>query len=394
MRAVRPHITVIMALAHVQRVPRSENSNIRCHFGITGVKETMANKKKRLVYFENWVDPVAEMILASDADVELHRLRYGGPQDDTWQIISQAHGYQIAPRGELKEPWFGGACLLEKCPSLLAITSTGAGFDMIDVEACTGAGVIVCNQSGSNREAVAEHALGMMLCLSKKIMVANRAMKRVDALDRFAYTGNDLKGKVVGIVGIGHIGSRTTELCRAFGMTVLAYDPYLTEWKIAQWGAVKVELMDLLHRSDFVSVHCPRSSETMNMFGRAEFEAMKPTAYFINTARGGIHDEEALLAALVEHRIAGAGIDVFLREPPPTDHQLLLHDSVVSSPHIAGLTYESLHNMARFAAEQWLTIFSGDVPPRLVNPEAWPMYCERFECILGFRPHGQITRVT
>lgn len=351
----------------------------------------MTSKKKRLVYFENWVDPVAELILAKHADMALHRLRYADPQDDTLQVISQAHGYQIAPRGELEEPWFGDAGLLEKCPSLLAITSTGAGFDMIDVEACTAAGVIVCNQAGSNRDAVAEHALGMILCLSKKISVANRAMKRVDALDRFAYRGNDLRGKVVGIVGIGEIGSRTAELCRAFGTTVLAYDPYLTGQQVAQRGAVKVELTELLHRSDFVSVHCPRHRETMNMFGRAEFDAMKPTAYFVNTARGGIHDEAALLAALVEGRIAGAGIDVFLHEPPPRDHPLLMHDSVVASPHTAGITHESLHNMARFAAEQWLTIFGGAVPARLVNPQAWPLYCERFERILGFRPEARGT---
>lgn len=351
----------------------------------------MTSKKKQLVYFESWVDPVAEAILAKNADLQLSRLRYADPQDDTWRVISQAHGYQIAPRGELKAPWFGDAGLIEKCPSLLAITSTGAGFDMIDVEACTAAGVIVCNQAGSNREAVAEHALGMMLCLSKKIAVANRAMKRDDAIDRFAYRGNDLKGKVVGIVGIGEIGSRTAELCRAFGTTVLAYDPYLTEQQVAQRGAVKVELMDLLQRSDFVSVHCPRHRETMNMFGRAEFNAMKPTSYFINTARGGIHDEEALLAALVEERICGAGIDVFLHEPPPADHPLLMHDSVIASPHTAGITHESLHNMARYAAQQWLSIFGGAVPERLVNPQALPRYCERFERIFGFRPDRHIT---
>jgi D-3-phosphoglycerate dehydrogenase len=122
------------------------------------------------------------------------------------------------------------------------------------------------------------------------------------------------------------------------------------------------------------------------MIGRAELEAMKPTAFFINTSRGGTYDEDALAQALREQRIAGAGIDVFLREPPPKDHPLLQFDNVIATPHIAGMTHESTRKMATYAAEQWLDIFDGKRPPRLVNPEAWPLYCERFERIMGARP--------
>ena len=152
--------------------------------------------------------------------------------------MTQAHGYQIQPRGELREPWFGDAALLARCPNMLAISSTGAGYDMIDVDACTAAGVIVVNQSGTNWEPVAEHALGLMLSLTKKIAQSERAMKRTPNLDRRAYAGNNLRNKTVGIIGIGHIGRRVAELCGVlFNNTVLAYDPYLTAEQIAARGA-------------------------------------------------------------------------------------------------------------------------------------------------------------
>lgn len=349
----------------------------------------MESSKKRLVLFEDWVDPAAaDAIFAIRPDVLVGRLRYADAPAATWPLMKQAHGYQISPRGELREPWFGDARLLAHCPSLLAICSTGAGFDMVDVDACNAAGVLVCNQSGSNHEAVAEHALGMMLCLAKKMAVANRAMLRANGLNRWEFFGTELKGKVAGIVGIGTIGSRTAALCRAFGMQLLGCDPYLSEQQVAERGATKVELRDLLARSDFISVHCPRTAETMNMFGSAEFAAMKPTAYFINTARGGTYDEAALLVALNEGQVAGAGLDVFLEEPPPKDHPLLLHDAVIATPHSAGMTRESMRDMARFAAEQWLDIFDGKRPPRVQNPQAWPRYCDRFESIFGLRPQG------
>ncbi len=347
----------------------------------------MTANAKRLAYFENWIDPVAEQILEARADVDLVRLSFAAPEADTWREISRAHGYQILPRGDLREPWFGNAKLLERCPLLLAISSTGAGFDMVDVDACTKAGVIVVCQTGTNKEAVAEHALGLMIALSKKIGITDKALRRGQPVDRYAFTGNDLLGKTVGIVGLGHIGTRVAELCKGLlRMTVLATDPYLTAGEVAARGARKVELYELLEQADFVTVHCPRNDETFGMFGRAQFAAMKPSAFFLNTARGGIHKEDELAEALAAMRIAGAGVDVFLKEPPEPDHPLLAFDNVLASPHIAGVTHEAMHEMARAAAEQWIDLFAGNVPPRLVNPEAWPAYCDRFERELGIRP--------
>jgi D-3-phosphoglycerate dehydrogenase len=348
---------------------------------------TMAVNLKRLVYFDSFMDPIANAIIGKRDDIDLVRLDYASPEADNWTEFAGAHGYQVQPRGELRAPWFGDAALLARCPNMLAVSSTGAGYDMIDVDACTTSGVIVVNQSGTNFEPVAEHALGLMLSLSKKIALSERAMKRTPDLDRRAYAGNNLRNKTVGIIGIGHIGRRVAELCGAlFNMTVLAYDPYLTTEQIAARRATKVELDELLRRADYVTVHCPRSSETFGMFGAAQFAAMKPGVYFINTARGGIHDEPSLAAALTDGRIAGAGLDVFLQEPPPLDHPLLALDNVIASPHIAGMTVETMVEMCEATALQWLTIFDGGVPPRLVNPEAWPRYAARFSELLGFRP--------
>jgi len=346
----------------------------------------MAVNRKRLVFFERWFDPIAEKILAAQEDIELVRLQYADPADDNWTALSTACGYQVSARTELMPPWFGDGALLARCPRLLAMSSTGAGYDVIDVAACTAAGVLVVNQSGTNSEPVAEHAIGLILSLSKRIGFTNRALLKGTANDRYAMIGNNINGKTVGIVGIGQIGRLTAKYANAFDMRVMAYDPYLTAQQIADRGASKVDFATLLADADFVCVHCPRNDETLGMFGAAEFARMKPTAYFINTARGKIHKEDGLLAALQTGQIAGAGIDVFDIEPPPPDHPLLQLDNVVATPHIAGATFETSHDMSKAAAEQWIDLLRGRVPPRLVNPEAWPLYSNRFEAVIGYRP--------
>jgi len=224
-------------------------------------------------------------------------LKFKAPQADTWAAMGQAHGYHVCSRVELEEPWFPDGKLLAKAPNLLAVCSLGAGYDVIDVDACNQAGILVCNQSGGNSEAVAEHAMGFMLALSKKIMLSDRAMRKQANLERFLYTGNDLLGKTVGIIGLGNIGGRVAELCKGlFRMTVLAYDPYLTKEQIAAKGAQKVELDELIPRADYLTMHSPRTKETFGMMGYDQFARMKPTAYFINTSREGFklaHDISA-----------------------------------------------------------------------------------------------------
>lgn len=169
-------------------------------------------------------------------------------------------------------------------------------------------------------------------------------------------------------------------------MRVLAYDPYVDAVTTRARHAEKTDLGDLLRRADFVSVHCPRTAETMSMLGAEQLALMGPTAYFITTARGGVHDEQELARALRERRIASAGVDVFLSEPPAADHPLLQLDTVVATPHIAGVTAEAVRMKATEAAQQWIALFRGRVPPRLVNPEAWHAYTRRFTESLASRP--------
>ena len=348
--------------------------------------------RPELVYFDQWTDPVAAEILADHGEIEIARLEITGDVDANWAGLERAHGYQSLIRTELArnpgvaEQWICGPELLARCPDLLAVCSAGAGYDIIDVEACTAAGVIVCNNSGPGREAVAEHALGFMLTLAKKISLADRMIRRGKVQDRAALRSTELLGKTLGIVGVGQIGGRLIELCAPFAMEVLAYDPYLTPDDAAARGVTKVSLDELLTRSDFVHLNCPLTPETEGLMGRAQFARMQPTAYFITTARGPVHDEDALYDALVDGTIAGAGIDVFHDEPPDPSHPLLSLDTVVASPHTAGITIEATRDIAIATAEQWITIFAGKVPPRLLNPEAWPAYAERFDARLGVRP--------
>ncbi len=343
--------------------------------------------QRSLVYFENWIDPAWMPVLEPRKDIVVTRHIYDAPAEDTWAKLKGAHGYQIQPRTELKQPWFGSPELVSRCPDLLAISVTGAGYDVVDVDACTAAGVIVVNQSGTNSQAVAEHALGLMLAVANKIAKSDRDMRTVKNLQRFDYVGVEMQGKTIGIIGIGQIGLRTARMCKAaFGGTILAYDPYLTAAQIAERGAQKVELDELLRRSDFISVHCPRTTESFGMLGKAQFEMMKPSAYFVTTARGGIHKEDDLYDVLKAKKIAGAGVDVFLDEPPALDHPLLTLDNIIVTPHNAGISEDALRAMAVGAAEQWITIFEGKVPPRLINPKAWPKYSERFQKAFGIKP--------
>ena len=353
----------------------------------------MKDNAKRIVFFEDWMDTSAAMeVLDKVDDIQVERLRYAGEKEENNTAMSRAHGYQVQPRTELRAPWYPDADLIDRAPNLVAVSSAGAGFDYIDVDAFTKAGIAVVNQTGTNRESVAEHALGMMLAVSKKMIQADRRMRREANLDRWELIGSEMLGKTLGVVGIGQIGSRTAELCKvAFKMNVIAFDPYLDEKQIRERGGSKVDFETLLRESDFITVHCPRTDETLNMFGSEQFAAMKSDAVFVITARGGIVKEPELAQALENNEILGAGVDVFWEEPTSLDNCLMKLDNVLLTPHHAGITIEANKNMAVGASEQWIILLGGNVPPRLVNPEVWPRFQERFERIMGFRPSEFLT---
>ncbi len=348
----------------------------------------MPVNNKRVFYVKYLAHPIYTEILQARPDIRLDRLENESPDEVATPIVTAAHAYQIgAARDELARHFHVDRDLLTRAPNLLIVSSNGAGYDPVDVDACTAAGVLVVNQSGGNAHSVAEHALGMMLTLSKRIIEADRALRRDAKVNRNALIGTEVQGKTIGIVGIGNVGRRIAELCKGlFGMKVLAYDPYLSATEIAARGAEKVELDDLLRRADYVSINCPLTKDNRGMIGAREFALMRPHAYFITTARGFIHDEDALLDALRSKAIAGAGLDVWSKEPPPPDHPLLQFDNVLASPHTAGVTREARANMGRIAAEQMLDALDGRRPPRMINPEVWPEYAKRFERTFGFAP--------
>ena len=348
----------------------------------------MAVNTKRVFFVKYVAASNFHDVIATRPDVRLDKLENDSPAEMVDPVLAAAHAYQIgAARDEIDPQFHAHAALIARAPNLLVVSSNGAGYDTVDLEDCTQAGILVVNQAGGNKEAVAEHALAMMLCLAKRIIETDRAMRRASGIERNAFMGTELQGKTLGIVGLGHVGGRLAELCIGlFGMRVLAVDPVLSATEVAAKGAAKVTLEAMLPQADFVSINCPRIKSTMNLMDARAFGLMKPGAYFVTTARGGIHDEAALADALRSGRIAGAGLDVWFREPPAHDHPLMAFDNVLVSPHTAGVTRESRANIATIAAEQMLDILDGRPPSRVLNPEVWPAYAARFEAMFGFVP--------
>jgi D-3-phosphoglycerate dehydrogenase len=326
--------------------------------------------------------------LGKRGDIRLDMLEQKSPDADALEILSAAHAYQMSSaRDELARHYHAGAELLGRTPNLLIVSTNGAGYDTVDMKACTAHGVLVVNQSGGNAEAVAEHVIGMMLCLIKRMNDSDRALRTGTLKNRNEYTGHEAYGRTIGIVGLGNVGKRVAELAGIlFKMKVLAYDPYLPVDAARARGAEKVELDELLKRSDFVSINCPLTPETRSLMGAREFALMRPDAYFITTARGSIHDEDALDKALHDKKIAGAGLDVWEKEPPPASHPLMKYDNVMVTPHMAGVTHEARARMGQIAAEQMLDALDGKSVPRIINPQVWPAYAKRFERTFGFKP--------
>ena len=350
----------------------------------------MAVNQKRVFYVNRLSANTYISTLAARPDIKLDKLDNATAEAVFGETLAGSHGYQIgASRDELQPRYMGGAALLAQAPNLLVLSSGGAGYDTIDVDAATAAGVLAVNQAGGNAEAVAEHALALMLNLTKRIMETDRFMRRQANIPKNDFMGRNLEQKTVGLVGLGHVGSRVAEMCRVlFQARILAFDPYLSAEQMAAKGAEKCDLDTVLRESDFVSIHCPRTKETLKLISTREFGLMKPNAYFVNTARGGIHDETALTVAIASKQIAGAGLDVWDPEPPDPAHPLLGFDNVIASPHTAGITRESRDMMGQIAATQMIDILDGKRPPRLLNPDVWPAYTTRFERIMGFKPAG------
>lgn len=258
------------------------------------------------------------------------------------------------------------ASVFAACPNLKVIARTGVGVDAIDIAAATRAGVVVATTPGANEEAVADHALAMILTLQRRIG-ENDAAIRQGRWDRAgALTPSDLYGATVGLIGSGAIGRAVIRRLRAFGTTICVYDPFLEQ---APKGTELVDLATLLSRSDVITVHAPLTDGTRGLLGAEQLAAMKPGSYVVNVSRGGIIDEQALADSIRAGHIAGAGLDTFEREPIG-DSPLRELPTVIMSPHIAGLSHRSIEAMTQQATQAVLDVVSGRLPAHPVNPDA------------------------
>lgn len=254
---------------------------------------------------------------------------------------------------------------------LKVIGKHGVGTDNIDIPAATERGIIVCNTPEANSEGVAELALMLMLAISRRLVECDAFVRAGQWSGKDELTGHELVGKTLSIVGIGRIGARLAHMCQAaLDMKVYAYDPYVSREAMAARGITKVETVDeLMPVADFVSIHTPLTTATRGIVGARQFDLMKRSAYLINTSRGPVVDEAALIEALRQGKIAGAGLDVFEVEPPSADNPLLKMSNVILLPHMGGTSYESMRNMATHSAADILAVLRGDRPRYPLNKE-------------------------
>jgi D-3-phosphoglycerate dehydrogenase / 2-oxoglutarate reductase len=247
---------------------------------------------------------------------------------------------------------------------LKIIARTGVGVDpsRVDLEAAKELRIWVTNQPGSNSVSVAELVFGQMIALVRHTHEANRAVTENRWSDYLKFIGTELAGKTIGIVGMGNIGTRVALRARAFEMDFLIYDPYIPESHVTSLGGKWIGLDGLLAESDLVTIHCPLNRETRGMIGAQKLALMKPSAFLINAARGGIVDEDALRSVLEQRKIAGAALDVIANEPPEKDHPLLTLDNVLWTPHIGAMTLEASERGEWGAAEEVIRVLESKRP--------------------------------
>jgi len=265
-----------------------------------------------------------------------------------------------------------GEAALGRAADLRVIARTGIGYDNVDVSAATRRGIAVCNTPDGPTISTAEHAVTLMLLVAKNVKAAEAALRTGASSGYYSrHEGIELDGKVLGLVGFGRIARHVARIGGGLGMRITVFDPYLAAPAVPA-GIERADTLDALLRSaDIVSVHVPLTDTSRGMFGAAQFASMKPGAVFINTARGGLVDHDALLGALDDGRLFGAGLDVTSPEPLPVGHPLLRRDDVVVTPHVASATADGKARIFRVAFQEAIAVVEGRRPEHLVNPEVW-----------------------
>jgi D-3-phosphoglycerate dehydrogenase len=315
----------------------------------------MATNKKKIFITESMSEPGRALLKERD-DIEIVEFpNMISASDFEAMLMAQAPVHGVA----LGATRFGEP-ELEASKDMKVVTRIGVGYDAVDVAALSRRKVPLMVAGTANSPSAAEQALFMMLTLAKRAVEMDGLVKHGKWADRLGMLPYDLYGKTVLIIGFGRIGTRTAKRCLAMEMPILVYDPYKSAAEIEAAGCEPVSDLDgALPRADFVSIHCPKTPETVGMFNAARLKRMKPSAYLINTARGGIIDEAALHDALVGGELAGAGLDVFAQEPPPLGHPLFELPNVIMAPHVAGVTREAVDRMSEQTARNILSALDG-----------------------------------
>jgi D-3-phosphoglycerate dehydrogenase len=294
--------------------------------------------------------------LLSQGGAEVH---FSPPYDPPEVVAERAAKFAIdgliVRQGQINDTVIGAS------PRLKVIAKHGSGVDNIDIAAAERRGIPVYRGVATNARAVAEHAIALMLAALKDIVPLDQAVKG-GAWPKPTYIGRDFSGATLGLIGFGAIARQVGAMAQALGMVVAAYDPHLADDVSASGVTIESDLDVLLARSDVVSVHCPLTDGTRDLLDGERLAHMKPTAFLVNTARGGIVNEAALVAALQAGTIAGAALDNFASEPPAADNPLLGLSNVIVTPHIGGVTAGSARTMAETAARQVLAVLRGETP--------------------------------
>ncbi len=325
----------------------------------------MANKKYKVVHTDansgRLIKEELEELDKIDAEVILARCK---TEDEVIEAARDADAILLVFSPLTRR-------VIESLHNCKVIVRYGVGVDNVDVEAATDYGIVVANVPDFCFEEVSNHAMVLLLACAKKLVPLNNSIKQGIWGQRPAPMVS-IHGQTLGLVGCGNIGRATAKKARCFGLRILGYDPYLDKSIAREHEITLVSLPELLKESDFVSVHTPLTKETRHLIGEKEFEQMKPTAYFINTSRGPVVDEPALIKTLREGRLAGAGLDVFEKEPIDPDNPLLKMDNVVVTPHTASYCDASFSLLRRRVGEAAVNILSGRWPRSVVNPTVKP----------------------
>jgi D-3-phosphoglycerate dehydrogenase len=315
----------------------------------------MATNKKKLLITQSMA-PAGWALLKERGDIEAVEFPNTISAPDFQALLTK----QAPVNGVALGVTSFGPKELEASREMLVVARIGVGYDAVDVPALTAKKIPLMVAGSANSPSVAEQAMYMMLMLAKRGVELNALVTDNQWNKRMSTIPVDLFGKTVLVVGFGRIGTRSAKRCQAMEMNVLIYDPYVSAAAIKAAGCEPVTDLDAaLPKADFVTIHCPKTPETVGMFNAARLARMKPSAYLVNTARGGIIDEPALHQALTAGSIRAAGLDVFEREPPSPDNPLLGLPNLLTSPHMAGVTRESFDRMAVAVAENLLGVLDG-----------------------------------